>query len=65
MMQKPIKIKVRSLDLFLSGVALENLGKYDEAIIMYDHSLKLNPNYALAYYNKGQSLNKLKKYNEA
>ena len=55
-MQKTIQIKVRSLDLFLSGVALENLGKYDEAIIMFDHALKSNPNNAVIYTNKGKSL---------
>ena len=55
-MQKTIQIKVRSLDLFLSGVALENLGKYDEAIIMYDHALKLNPNDAGTYCNKGKNI---------
>ena len=32
---------------------LKNLGKFDEAIIMYDHALKINQNEYSAYVNKG------------
>ena len=52
MMQKHTPIKVRVIDLF-SGVALMNLGKFEEAIIMYDRALKINPNDAKTYLNKG------------
>ena len=45
-------VKVRALDLFL-GVALNNLGKFDEAIVMYDRALKINPNESKIYFNKG------------
>ena len=43
MIIRQILIKVEYFDLF-SGVALTNLGKFDEAIIIYDRALKINPN---------------------
>ena len=42
MIIRQILIKVEYFDLF-SGVALDNLGKFDEAITMYDRALKINP----------------------
>ena len=42
-MQMHILTKVRYIELF-SGVAFDNLGKFDEAIKMYDQTLKINPN---------------------
>ena len=35
------------------GVALEKIGNFEEAILVYDLCLKLNPNFAYAYINKG------------
>ena len=37
------------------GIALQNLGKCNEAIIMYDRSLELNPNDLNSYLNKGKT----------
>ena len=45
-------IKVNYLSL-ISGIALINLGKYDEAIIMYDNALQINPLNADTYSKKG------------
>ena len=45
-------IKVRNLDLF-SGIALNNLGKFNEAIEMYDRALQINSNSSVTYHNKG------------
>jgi tetratricopeptide (TPR) repeat protein len=39
--------------------------EYDKAIECYDNALKINPSYALAWYNKGLTFFELKKYNEA
>ena len=39
--------------IYYSGVALRNLRKYEEAIIMFDQGLKINPNDAKTYFNKG------------
>ena len=49
-----MSIKVYFLDLF-PGIALEGLGKFEEAIMMYDQYLKINPNDPVAYFNKGMS----------
>ena len=40
-----IKVVYRSI----SGDALNKLGKFDKAIEMYDHALKINPNEYSAY----------------
>ena len=47
------------------GLALDNLGKYEEAIEWYDKTLKIDPNNVFALYNKGFALNNLGKYQEA
>ena len=39
MMQIHILKKVRTLDIFFLGIILDKLGKFTEAIIMYDHAL--------------------------
>jgi large repetitive protein len=38
------------------GVALANQGKYDDAILAYNNAIELDPNFALAWYNKGRAL---------
>ena len=47
------------------GVALNYLGKYNEAIVCYDKVVKIDPNNANAWGNKGVALDKLGKYEEA
>jgi tetratricopeptide (TPR) repeat protein len=48
------------------GLDLESQGKYDEATKAYDEAIRLNPNYAEAYYNKGNNLGlHQRKYDEA
>ena len=39
-------------------------GKYDEAIKAYDEAIKLDPQYAMAWYNKGNALDNQGKYDE-
>ena len=34
------------------GVALGNLGRYEEAIASYDRAVEIKPDYASAWYNK-------------
>lgn len=47
------------------GLALNGLGKYNEAIQWFDKVLQIDPNLANAWYNKGFVLKKLGKRNEA
>ena len=48
------------------AVALDNLGKYQEAIEVYDKALKIRSRMMLiALNNKGLALNNLGKYQEA
>ena len=58
-MIRPIHIKVK-LWIYSLGVAFEAMGKFNEAILMYDRAIKINPNNALTYYNKGFRLIYLK-----
>lgn len=46
-------------------MALNDLGKYQEAIKNFDLAIKYDPNFAEAYNNKGVSYKKLGKYREA
>ena len=47
------------------GAALDDQGKYDDAIKAFDEAIRINPNYADAWYNKGVAFYHQKKYNEA
>ena len=47
------------------GVALKNLGHYDEAVQCYDRALEVDPEDARAWYSKGVALGNLGRYNEA
>jgi Flp pilus assembly protein TadD len=45
--------------------ALEQQGKYDEAVKAYDEVIKLDPNDAAAWKNKGNALQRLGRTTEA
>ena len=50
----PIIKKVSNLNIIpIIGNCLYDLKRFQEAITMYDVTIKLNPKYVLAYYNKG------------
>ncbi|KJV72377.1 TPR repeat family protein, partial [Orientia tsutsugamushi str. UT76] len=55
-----------SLDIYINrGVALHELGQYQEAIKNFDIAIKYQPDCALAYVNKGMSLNELGHHQKA
>jgi len=41
------------------------LGRYEESIQAYEKAIEINPNSAAAWYNKGFSLDKLGRHDEA
>ncbi len=43
----------------------ERKGRYQEAVDAYDRSLRIDPEYAFAWNNKGNSLNGLQRYEDA
>ena len=47
------------------GIALDDLGKHEEAIKCYDKALELNPKYEKAWNNKGNTFEKLGRKEEA
>jgi tetratricopeptide (TPR) repeat protein len=47
------------------GIALDQLGRYIEAVQCYNTALQIDPNLAFAWNNKGKSLVHLQHYNEA
>jgi Flp pilus assembly protein TadD/predicted amidohydrolase len=55
----------RAHNWFRKGVALGELGKYEEAIKCYDKAIEIKPNDEEAWYNKGVALGKLGKHEEA
>jgi protein O-GlcNAc transferase len=47
------------------GVALSNLGKFDEAIASYHAALKINPDFSEAHCNKGLALQAIGRFDDA
>ena len=47
------------------GLALDKLGRYQEAVDSYEKALKIDPGYVKAWNNKGLALDKLGRYQEA
>ena len=47
------------------GNNLQDLKRFDEALVAYDQAIRLDPNYAEAYLGRGNVLFDLKRYDEA
>ncbi len=47
------------------GLALDKLGRYQEAVDSYEKALSIDPNDATVWHNKGLALDKLGRYQEA
>jgi tetratricopeptide (TPR) repeat protein len=51
-----------NLNSFFVSVNGNELGKYQEAIDAYKETIKIKPDFHMAYYNMGGAYNKLKEY---
>jgi tetratricopeptide (TPR) repeat protein len=47
------------------GIAMANLGRWEEAIASYDKALQVKPDYYQAWYNRGVALGNLGRFEEA
>jgi len=57
--------KKRAGEWVKKGIALDELGRYEEAIECHDRALEIDSEDAAAWYNKGIALMKLGRYEEA
>jgi tetratricopeptide (TPR) repeat protein len=57
--------KLSAADLFDKAYVLQNEGKQKEAISVYTKVVKINPNYASAYINRGNAYSVLRQYQKA
>jgi tetratricopeptide (TPR) repeat protein len=64
-LDEAIKLAPRYVYLSYKGRALYHLGKYEEALKYSEEAIKINPNYAVAWNNKGRALDKLGKQLDA
>jgi tetratricopeptide (TPR) repeat protein len=51
--------------LVQQGIALEKLGRYEQAIASFDEAVKIKPDLHSAWYNKGIALGNLEDYEQA
>lgn len=61
----PVDEQSEAVSWLNQGIALGNLGKYDEAIKAFDKAIDINPQYEAAWYLKGAALNRQGMYNES
>ena len=61
----PDEYSMTALDINARGLSLNNIGKYLEAIELYNKALSINPSLGIAYSNKGLSLYNMNRYYEA
>ena len=50
---------------FKQGLSYSDLGKYDQAIYYYDQAINRNPEYAMAYNNRGNVFYRMGDYDKA
>jgi YVTN family beta-propeller protein len=63
---KSTEVNPRNIDSWYNkGIALSNLGKFEEAIKCYDRVIEIDPDYFPVWNSKGNTLNYLGKIHEA
>ena len=61
----PKKVQKTKEQWLKEGNALSGLKQYEEALAAYEQAIRIDPNYAAAYNNKGIALNQLNRKEEA
>jgi tetratricopeptide (TPR) repeat protein len=63
---KELQLSLKTKEEWLQdGNALYELNRYDEALVAYDQAIRLDPNYAIAYKNRGITLERLGRKKDA
>ncbi len=63
---KPRLVRQKTKEQWIDdGIAFYDAGKYKEAIEAYNNAIRLDPNYAIAYNNRGNAYRDLKEYTKA
>jgi len=55
----------QSVHFYNQAIDLVNLKKYDQAIVLYAQTIKLNPRFSIAWNNRGNAIVELKRYEDA
>ncbi|MBD2776766.1 tetratricopeptide repeat protein [Iningainema tapete] len=63
--QKLVEIRGHSWDWLNQGYCLDELGRYEEALVSYDKAIELDLNNGTTWFNRGVTLEKLERYEEA
>ncbi|MCM1985014.1 tetratricopeptide repeat protein [Lyngbya confervoides] len=63
--QKLVRLRGNDLDHFNLGLALGNLGRYEESITSFERVLEIKPDINEAWYDRGISFANLGRYEEA
>lgn len=53
---QPDDSKLKAVEFLEQGIALGISEKYEDAIRAFDKAIEINPDYASAWYNKGNAL---------
>src|SRR5258708_4903130 len=61
---KDMQTSLMVQELLEEGISLRTLKRYEEALTAYEQAIRLDPNFADAYYHKGISLRTLKRYEQ-
>ncbi len=56
---------IKANDLLVEGKKLDDEGKHEEAVASFDKAIEIKTEFTRAWYNKGDTLQKLERYDDA